>query len=114
MTHAAVVVQRTDGFDESLGDQNPCAWECEGKRKVKEKTHLKFEQSDEWFFAITKSPLTEKNKDWSGGKESESGIGQFEFKVYKEQQMDVCGGARRRIWIGDLGDTEIWTSAGQQ
>lgn len=50
MTHAAMGVRRTDGFDESLGDQNPCASECEGKRKVKKKNHLKFEQSDKWFF----------------------------------------------------------------
>lgn len=50
MTHASVGVQRIDGLDESLGDQNPSARECEGKRKVKKKTHLKFEQSDKWFF----------------------------------------------------------------
>lgn len=33
----AVWVQRRDGFERYLGAQNPCAWECEGKRKVKKK-----------------------------------------------------------------------------
>lgn len=55
--------------------------------------------------------LQKKNKNWSGGKESESGIGQFEFKVHNKQ-IDVCGGAQRRVWVGDLGDPEIWTLAG--
>lgn len=65
-----------------------CLGVGEKQKKSRHKTHLRFGQPDKcffFFFPITKSPYAEQ-KSLSGDKD-ERGIEQFEFKVYKEQQM---------------------------